>query len=312
MGLLDGKVAIVTGAGRGIGREEALLLAAEGAKVIVNDVGAGLHGEGGADPHPADEVVALITEHGGQAAVNGDDISSWEGAKHVVEQAIDTFGSLDIVVNNAGILRDKMSFNMDESDWGDVIRVHFKGHLAPSTTPPCTGAAGPRRGRRSRAASSTPPRRPASTATPARPTTAPPRPASPRSTWILARELGRYGVTSNAIAPRARTRMTENMFGGLAAVEGDAFDAWDPKNIANLVGFLAAPAAQDVNGQIFVVFGGNIYAMSALPARRPGHPRRRLDPPRADRRQGRAVQGNRLGRAEVQFLLSRGGQPHDE
>ena len=132
MGLLDGKVAVVTGAGRGIGREEALVLAGQGARVIVNDVGAGLHGESSQDAHPADEVVALIKERGGEAAVNGDDISTWAGGKNVVEQAIDTFGSLDILVNNAGILRDKMSFNIDESDWDDVIRVHLKGHFAPT------------------------------------------------------------------------------------------------------------------------------------------------------------------------------------
>src|ERR1700691_2687400 len=130
MGLLDGKVAIVTGAGRGIGREEALVLAGQGARVIVNDVGAGLHGESSQDAQPADEVVALINERGGEAAVNGDDISTWAGGRNVVEQAIDTFGSLDILVNNAGILRDKMSFNMDESDWDEVIRVHLKGHFA--------------------------------------------------------------------------------------------------------------------------------------------------------------------------------------
>jgi hypothetical protein len=178
MGLLDGKVAIVTGAGRGIGREEALMLAGEGAKVIVNDVGGALTNTA-ADEHPAEDVVALIKKNGGDAAVNGDDISSWEGGKNVVEQAIDTFGSLDILVNNAGILRDKMSFNMEESDWDDVIRVHLKGHFAPPTTPPSTGATGPSRARTSPAASSTPRRRPASTATPARPTTARPRPASP-------------------------------------------------------------------------------------------------------------------------------------
>src|SRR5580698_5168848 len=123
MGLLDGKVAIVTGAGRGIGREEALMLASEGAKVIVNDVGA---------DSPAPEVVELIKGAGGDAAVNSDDISTWAGGKAVVDQAIDTFGSLDILVNNAGILRDKMSFNMDESDWDAVIQVHLKGHFAPS------------------------------------------------------------------------------------------------------------------------------------------------------------------------------------
>ncbi|HEX3946934.1 MAG TPA: SDR family NAD(P)-dependent oxidoreductase, partial [Acidimicrobiales bacterium] len=129
MGLLDGKTAIVTGAGRGIGREEALLLASEGATVIVNDVGGSLQGEGG-DVSPAQEVVDTITGDGGKAAVNGDDISSWEGAKNLVDQAVEGYGSLDILVNNAGILRDKMSFSMDESTWDDVIRVHLKGHFA--------------------------------------------------------------------------------------------------------------------------------------------------------------------------------------
>src|ERR1019366_9309566 len=131
MGLLEGKVAIVTGAGRGIGREEALLLAREGAKVVVNDVGGALTGTA-PDEHPADDVVALIVGSGGAAVVNGDDIGTWEGGKNVVTQAIDTFGQLDILVNNAGILRDKMSFGMGESEWDDVIRVHLKGHFAPA------------------------------------------------------------------------------------------------------------------------------------------------------------------------------------
>jgi NAD(P)-dependent dehydrogenase (short-subunit alcohol dehydrogenase family) len=264
MGLLDGKVAIVTGAGRGIGREEALLLAGEGAKVVVNDVGAALTGDG-ADAHPADEVVSLIKKNGGEAAVNGDDISSWQGAKNVVDQAIDTFGSLDILVNNAGILRDKMSFNMEESDWDDVIRVHLKGHFAPTHH-----AAVYWRNRAKAGEEVT--GRIINTSSEAglygnagQANYGAAKAGIAALTWVLARELGRYGVTANAIAPRARTRMTENLFGEMTKKEDDdTFDAWDPKNIAQLVGFLATPEAADVNGQIFVVFGGNIYAMSAF------------------------------------------------
>ncbi|HVT42249.1 MAG TPA: SDR family oxidoreductase [Acidimicrobiales bacterium] len=267
MGLLDGKVAVITGAGRGIGREEALVLAGEGARIVVNDVGAGLHGEGSGDAHPAEEVVALIKKNGGEAVVNGDDISTWAGGKSVVDQAIDTFGSLDILVNNAGILRDKMMFNMDESDWDDVIRVHLKGHFAAThhasvywrnraksgeevtgriiNTSSEAGLFG-NAGQANYAAA---------------------KAGIASLTWVEARELGRYGVTANAIAPRARTRMTETIFSGegMNAKEGQ-FDVWDPRNIANVVGFLAAPSSQDVTGQIFVVFGASIYAMSAFKA----------------------------------------------
>jgi len=267
MGLLDGKVAVVTGAGRGIGREEALVLAGEGARVIVNDVGAGLHGESSQDAHPADEVVALIKERGGDAAVNGDDISTWAGGKNVVEQAIDTFGSLDILVNNAGILRDKMSFNMDESDWDDVIRVHLKGHFAATHF-----AAVYWRNRAKSGEDVT--GRIINTSSEAglygnagQANYAAAKAGIAALTWVEARELARYGVTSNAIAPRARTRMTETIFGGdgMSAGEG-GFDAWDPKNIANVAAFLAAPASADITGQILVVFGGNIYAVSAFKA----------------------------------------------
>ena len=265
MGLLDGKVAVVTGAGRGIGREEALVLAGEGARVIVNDVGAGLHGESSQDAHPADEVAALIKEQGGEAAVNGDDISSWAGGKSVVEQAIDTFGSLDILVNNAGILRDKMSFNMDESDWDDVIRVHLKGHFA------ATHHAAVYWRNRAKAGEDVTGRI-INTSSEAglygnagQANYAAAKAGIAALTWVEARELGRYGVTSNAIAPRARTRMTETIFGGDGMSGGEGgFDAWDPKNIANVVAFLAAPASADVSGQILIVFGGNIYAVSAF------------------------------------------------
>jgi NAD(P)-dependent dehydrogenase (short-subunit alcohol dehydrogenase family) len=267
MGLLDGKVAVVTGAGRGIGREEALVLAGEGARVIVNDVGAGLHGEASQDAHPAEEVVALIKEQGGEAAVNGDDISSWAGGKGVVDQAIETFGSLDILVNNAGILRDKMSFNMDESDWDDVIRVHLKGHFAAAHHAAVYWRNRAKAGEdvTGRIINTTSESGLFGSAGQANYAAA--KAGIAALTWVEARELGRYGVTSNAIAPRARTRMTETIFGGDGMSTGeDGFDAWDPKNIANVVAFLAAPASADITGQIFVVFGGNIYAMSAFKA----------------------------------------------
>ena len=265
MGLLDGKVAVVTGAGRGIGREEALLLASEGARVVVNDVGAGLHGEGGGDPHPAEEVAALITERGGQAAVNGDDISSWDGGKNLVDQAVDTFGSIDIIVNNAGILRDKMMFNLDESDWDDVIRVHLKGHFAATHFASIYWRSKAKAGEEVSGRIINTSSEAGLFGNAGQANYAAAKAGIASLTWVEARELGRYGVTANAIAPRARTRMTETMFSGdrLAAQEGE-FDAWDPKNIANVVGFLAAPTSADVNGQIFVVFGGDIYVMSAF------------------------------------------------
>ncbi len=262
MGLLDGKVAVVTGAGRGIGREEAITLAKNGAKVVVNDVGAGLHGEAG-DLTPAQEVVNTITAAGGEAVINGDDISTWAGGKNVIDQAIDTFGSMDILVNNAGILRDKMSFNMEESDWDDVIRVHLKGHFATAQH-----AAVYWRGRAKAGEAVT--GRIINTSSEAglfgsagQANYAAAKGGIVSLTWVLARELERFGVTVNAIAPRARTRMTDAVFPEMAKSD-DGFDKFDPVHIAQLIAFLASPEAHDVSGQIFVVFGGDIWAMSAF------------------------------------------------
>ena len=262
MGLLDEKVAIVTGAGRGIGREEAIQLANEGATVIVNDVGGSLQGEGD-DRTPAQEVVDTITAAGGTAAVNSDDISSWGGAKSVVDQAVEGYGSLDILVNNAGILRDKMSFNMEESDWDDVIRVHLKGHFAPSHFAAVYWRAKAKRGEdvRGRIINTSSEAGLYGNAGQANYSSAKAGIAS--LTWVLARELERYGVTVNSISPRARTRMTENLFGEMAKA-ADGFDEWDPRNIAQLVAFLASDEAADVTGQNFVVFGGNIWAMGGF------------------------------------------------
>ncbi|HMD47114.1 MAG TPA: SDR family oxidoreductase [Acidimicrobiales bacterium] len=260
MGLLDDKVAIVTGAGRGIGREEALVLASEGASVVVNDVGGSLSGEGG-DRTPAQEVVDTITAAGGRAVVNSDDISSWSGAENVVSQAVDTYGSLDILVNNAGILRDKMSFNMDESDWDDVIRVHLKGHFACSHFAAVYWRNKAKGGEETSGRIINTSSESGLFGNAGQANYAAAKAGIAAMTIVLARELERYGVTANAIAPRARTRMTEPIFGDMAAKPTDGFDAWDPKNVAQLVGFLATDEAADVNGQVFVVVGADIWVM---------------------------------------------------
>ncbi len=262
MGMLDGKVAIVTGAGRGIGREEALLLASEGARVIVNDVGASVDGAGG-DKHPAEEVVELIKKGGSDGAVNASDASSWQGAKDLVDQAVDTFGQLDILVNNAGILRDKMSFNMEESDWDDVIRVHLKGHFAPSHHAAVYWRARAKAGETVSGHIINTSSEAGLYGNAGQANYSSAKAGIASMTWVLARELERYGITVNSISPRARTRMTENLFGEMAKA-GEGFDEWDPRNIAQMVAFLASDAASDVTGQNFVVFGGNVWAMGGF------------------------------------------------
>ncbi len=260
MGLLDGKVAIVTGAGRGIGRAEAMMLAAEGASVVVNDVGGSVGGEGG-DRTPAQEVVEAIVAAGGTASVNGDDISSWTGAEQLITQAVDTYGALDILVNNAGILRDKMSFSMDEAEWDDVIRVHLKGHFAPSHFAAIhwrnrAKAGEPTSGRIVNTSSES-----GLYGNPGQANYSAAKAGIASMTWVLARELERYGVRVNAIAPRARTRMTEGMFAETAV---GGLDQFDPNNVAKLVTFLATDDAADVNGQVFVVFGGSVWLMGGF------------------------------------------------
>ena len=258
MGMLDGKTAIVTGAGRGIGRGEALLLAAEGARVIVNDRGAALEG-GGNDTSVAQHVVEEIAAAGGEAAANGDDVATWEGARCLVQQAIDQFGQLDVLVNNAGILRDRMSFNMDESDWDAVVNVHLKGHFAPSHF------AAVHWRQRAKAGEQNVNGRIVNTSSEAglfgsagQANYAACKGGIVSLTWVLARELGRYGVTANAIAPRARTRMTETMAGGFMDAKAGEFDPWHPDNVAPAVAWLASDEAAEINGQVFIVYGSEV------------------------------------------------------
>jgi len=252
MGLFDGKVAIVTGAGRGIGREEALLLAKEGAAVVVNDLGGARTGEG-KDVGPAQEVVDEIVAAGGKAAANTDDCSSWSGAEGMVNQAIETFGSLDILVNNAGILRDKMSFNMTEEEWDAVIKVHLKGHFAPARF----AAAYWRQKSKDTGASVN--AKVVNTASESglygnagQANYAAAKAGIASMTIVLARELERFGVRVNCIAPVALTRLTEDLMGGREGIEKQL----DPANIAAGVAWLASDLSEGVSGQVLKIQGG--------------------------------------------------------
>jgi NAD(P)-dependent dehydrogenase (short-subunit alcohol dehydrogenase family) len=256
VGLLDGKVAVITGAGRGIGRTEALLLASEGASVVVNDVGAGVSGEG-SEERPAQEVVNEIKAAGGNAVANYDDITSWEGGERLINQAVQELGGLDILINNAGILRDRMSFNMDEADWDAVINVHLKGHFVPSRF---AGAYW-----RAKAKETGEPVNAAIVNTSSEAglfgnagqlNYGAAKAGIAAMTIILARELERFGVRSNAIAPRARTRMTEFLMGNVDTGGDSGFDTWAPENTAALVAWLASDLSKGVTGQVFIITGG--------------------------------------------------------
>jgi NAD(P)-dependent dehydrogenase (short-subunit alcohol dehydrogenase family) len=249
MGTLDGKVAIVTGAAQGLGAAHAKLLATEGAKVVVNDLGS------------LDDVVAEITAAGGEVVTNGSSVSDWKGSKDLIDQAVDTFGDLHVLVNNAGILRDKMSFNMDEEDWDAVIDVHLKGHFCPSRH------AGSYWRSRSKAGHDAP-RRIINTSSEAglfgnagQANYAAAKAGIATLAVVFGRELAGYGVTGNAIAPRARTQMTDQ-FDFFQAPDDEAeFDRFLPANISPLVAWLATDDAGDVNGQVFVVIGGDVWVM---------------------------------------------------
>lgn len=261
MGICDGRVVIVTGAGRGIGREHALAFAAEGAKVVVNDLGAGLDGSNVGES-PAEQVVAEIKAAGGDAVVNGNDISSWEGARDLVQQAIDTFGGLDVLVNNAGFLRDKMLVGMSESDWDNVINVHLKGHYAPLRHAAEYWRAESKAGRTRQA-------RVINTSSGAglfgsvgQGNYATAKAGIALLTIQTAAEMKGYGVTANAIAPSARTRMTtsagEAMAAQMAAPEDGSFDAMDPANVSPLVVWLGSEESAEVSGRVFEVEGGKV------------------------------------------------------
>jgi NAD(P)-dependent dehydrogenase (short-subunit alcohol dehydrogenase family) len=261
MGLLDGRVVIVTGAGRGIGRAHALAFAAEGARVVVNDIGVGLDGSAGESP--AQQVVDEITAAGGEAVTNGDDVADWTGAQNLIDTAVDTFGGLDVLVNNAGFIRDRMLANTSESEWDAVIRVHLKGHFAT-----LRHAAGYWR-RQIKAGTVGPDdlhARIINTSSGAglqgsvgQGNYSAAKAGIAALTLVGAAELGRYGITVNAIAPAARTRMTEAVFAEtMAAPEDGGFDSMAPENVSPLVVWLGSVESRGVTGKVFEVEGGLI------------------------------------------------------
>jgi NAD(P)-dependent dehydrogenase (short-subunit alcohol dehydrogenase family) len=257
--VLDGKVAIVTGAGRGIGREHALSLARAGAKVVVNDLGGSLAGDG-SDLAPAEQVVGEIRSAGGEAVANGENVADFAGAERLVRQAVDELGRLDILVNNAGILRDRMLVNMTEEEWDAVIAVHLKGHFAPTRHAAAYWREQSKAGEtvRGRVINTSSPSGVFGNVGQANYGAAKGGIAS--LTLIAAQELARYGVTVNCLAPNARTRMTEETFGELS-VPSEGFDPLAPANIAPLVVALCADEAQEITGQCFFVYGGAINVL---------------------------------------------------
>ncbi|MGQ0432237.1 MAG: SDR family oxidoreductase [Microthrixaceae bacterium] len=258
-GFCDGRIVIVTGSGRGLGRAHALELARQGACVVVNDLGCELDGSGGGTG-PAGEVVEEIRGAGGEAIANGDDVADFAGAARMVQAALDAFGGLDVVVNNAGFVRDRMFANVAEDEWDAVVRVHLKGHFAVARHAAAhwrdqakagapvdariinTSSGAGILGSIGQAAYSS---AKAGIAT---------------LTLVQAAELGRYGVTANALCPAARTRMTEGVFTEMMATpdQPDAFDAMAPENVSPLVAWLASSHSRHVTGRMFEVEGGKV------------------------------------------------------
>lgn len=261
---LDGKVAIVTGAGRGIGREHSLALAQVGAKLVVNDLGGSPAGEG-SDQRPAQQVADEIKEAGGEAVANFDNVADFQGGENLVKQAVGEFGRLDILVNNAGIIRDRMLVNMSEEEWDSVINVHLKGHFSPTRHAAAYWREQSKAGNQING-------RVINTSSPSgvfgnvgQNNYGAAKAGIAAFTIISAIELGRYGVTVNCLAPNARTRLTEQTFGDIPVPEG-GFDSMDPANISPIVVALCADEAQNITGQCFFVYGGVVNVLRSWDA----------------------------------------------
>jgi NAD(P)-dependent dehydrogenase (short-subunit alcohol dehydrogenase family) len=260
MGALDNRIAIITGAGRGIGREHALLFAAEGAKVVVNDLGGAVDGSGD-DRTAAEQVVDEIKATGGEAVANGDNVADWEGGNRLVASALDAFGGLDILVNNAGILRDKMLVNMSPEEWDSVIAVHLRGHFIPTRHAAAYWREKIKDGETVRASVINTSSTSGLLGNPGQTNYGAAKAGIAAFTVIAASELGRYGVRVNAIAPAARTRMTEQTpgLGDIVKAPQDAakFDVWNPANVSPVVAYLATESCP-LTGKVLFVQGGTV------------------------------------------------------
>jgi len=260
MGALEGRVAIITGAGRGLGREHALLFAQEGAKVVVNDLGGDQQG-GGADLTPAQQTVEDIKARGGEAVVNGDNVAEWDGAKRLVDQAVETFGDLHVLVNNAGILRDRVVVNMTEDEWDVVVNVHLKGHFAMAHHAGGYWREQTKAGREVNAAIVNTTSTSGLFSNPGQANYNAAKSGIATLSQVFAKELVRYGVRSNAIAPVARTRLTMSTPGVSDAMappeDPSVFDAFDPANVSPMVAYLST-ADCPFTGETFIVFGGMV------------------------------------------------------
>jgi NAD(P)-dependent dehydrogenase (short-subunit alcohol dehydrogenase family) len=259
MGALDGRIAVITGAGRGLGREHALLFASEGAQVVVNDLGGGIGGDG-ADATPAQQVVEEITAAGGDAVADGNDITTADGAAALIAKAVDTFGDLHVLVNNAGILRDRMIVNMTDEEWDEVIRVHLRGHFMP------TRAAARHWREASQAGKELAPALINTSSTSGlfgnvgQSNYGAAKSGIASFTQICQMELQRYGVRCNAIAPVARTRLTlatPGLGDRIQASEGE-FDRYDPANVSPFVAYLATAGCR-IAGKVFFVQGNGVH-----------------------------------------------------
>jgi NAD(P)-dependent dehydrogenase (short-subunit alcohol dehydrogenase family) len=262
MGALDGRVAIITGAGRGIGREHSLLFAQEGAKVVVNDLGGAIDGSGD-DRSPAQQVVDEIKAGGGEAVASIDNVADWEGGRRLINTAVEAFGDVNVLINNAGILRDRMLVSMEEGEWDAVIHVHLKGHFVPTHWAANHWREQSKAGKEVDAAIVNTSSTSGLIGNPGQANYGAAKAGIAAFTVIAAQELQRYGVRVNAIAPAARTRMTEATPGLSDVVKAPTdtakFDVWDPANVSPLVAYLASESCP-ATGKVFLVQGGKVQA----------------------------------------------------